>query len=162
MTTESSALTAPSGRLAELLLVDDRTPTRWSDADLAAMLEAQLRRTLRDELGAVRGAGRLSSSAAGVTFAHALTAPEADIESVRAIHRFAKFMRSDPLAGLPEELATVLYFAAIAAARVHHGLTISTLDAAAVRNGLAWCLGRAWLSDDLSQLCRTARDAEPA
>ena len=86
------------------------------------------------------------------TFGDVLTAPNPSAESLEMIRRFAKRFRTGHSEGLPEEIATVLYYAAIAAARVRLGVSISKLTDAAITDGLRWSCHLPWLTESLKQL----------
>jgi hypothetical protein len=58
---------------------------------------------------------------------------------------FGKALRLDSSCGVPAEVATVIYYASIVAARVRLGRRISDLDEAALRRGVEWTLAQPWL-----------------
>ena len=146
--------------LSRLLACDSGEASSWNDADLHAMLCHQLSAEIEFDLthfGGVAGEPLASSVAEGQeqglgTFGDLLTASDPSVESLEMIRRFAKRFRTGPSEGLPEEIATVLYYAAIAAARVRLGVSISKLPDAAIKDGLRWGCQLPWLTESLRQL----------
>lgn len=146
--------------LSRLLACDSGTASSWDDADLHAMLCHQLNADVEFDLTHFGGVARetlASSIAAGReqglgTFGDLLMAPNPSLESLEMIRRFAKRFRTGPSGGLPEEIATVLYYAAIAAARARLGVSISKLTDAAMEDGLRWGCQLPWLTESLKQL----------
>ena len=66
---------------------------------------------------------------------------------------------------LPREVATVVYYAALAAARVNGGAaghSITRLDAAAFRTGLHWALNLTWVDEPVRGLLAAALQAAAA
>ena len=61
--------------------------------------------------------------------------------------RFPKHCRNHPEHALPEEVATVLYFLALAVALLKCGSRISKLSDAALREGIVWALDQPWLDE---------------
>lgn len=114
-------------RLADLMNPDDEV---WSPDELAAMFRHQL----RSKLGAE-------------TFGEALHAASPAIASLKQIKDFGKQHRNDPASPLPRDIATVLYFAAIAAALAKCGQPISQLDDASIRAGIEWAAALPWLDE---------------
>lgn len=60
---------------------------------------------------------------------------------------------------LPRDVATIVYYAALAAARLRSDTPITRLDDAAFAEGLRWSLDRTWLSQPLRPLLTEALDA---
>jgi hypothetical protein len=76
--------------------------------------------------------------------------------------RFAKACRSRTGAPLPDEIATVLYFASIVAAMLRCGRRISKLDDEALVHALDWALDQPWLDASMRDLlCRGRQVVEP-
>jgi hypothetical protein len=141
-------------RLADLLDVD--RPARWSPEDAAAALRHQLAAPLLAELSRVPAMEmtRLEPLAGPrMTFLDLLTASHPAPELLEAVKLWARHERNSldsPLAGAP---ATVLYYAAIAAARVRLHRQLTSLPDADLRTGCAWALaqpGAAPLADVFS------------
>jgi hypothetical protein len=135
--------------LAQLMGLEGTSPL-WSESDLAAMMRHLLDSPLPGK-----------SATPHLTFAQILFASHPEIDQLRRVKDFAKSCRMDPENGLPEELATVLYYAAIAAARVCCGQSISQLGPVELRDGIEWALARRYLPDALGDLFRAAARAMP-
>ena len=58
--------------------------------------------------------------------------------------RFAKRARNSARGFLPDEVATVLYFACIAVGVMRCGTRISRMDEDKLRHGVAWAAGQEW------------------
>jgi hypothetical protein len=67
------------------------------------------------------------------------------VELLKITKDFAKACRLSPHSPLPREVASVLYFACIAAAMVRCRRRISGLTNDALTDGLHWVLARPWL-----------------
>jgi hypothetical protein len=73
---------------------------------------------------------------------------------------FAKACRISADSPIPREIATVLYFASIAVARLRCGRRITELTDTAVRKGLDWALGQPWLDEATRRLLEEGRSQE--
>lgn len=139
--------------LARLLSLDAGLP--WSDDDLAAILRHQLQMHLAADLGEkVQGA---SADELQQTFEQLLMSPLPSLPLLRAAKKFAKANRKDAGGWLPAEVATVLYYAAIVAARLRWRARISELSQPDLLCGIDWTLSRPWLAPALSPLFHEAR-----
>ena len=143
----------------------------WTDRDLESILRHQLDAKLDfdltefgqsrveeidEQLGSVEGP-------AIRTFGDLLEHPAPPIALLDATRRFAKSCRSRRDGPLPEEIATVLYFASAVAAMVHCDRRISRLDDDGLRYALDWALAQAWLDDSVRDLFERGRQTlEPA
>ena len=154
---------APSS-LADLIDFG-REEQLWTDEDLESILQHQLDtqidfdltqfgdsrvENLRQQLGSVEGPAIL-------TFRDLLQHPSPTIELLDAARRFAKLCRSRAEGPLPDEIATVLYFASAVAAMDKCGQRISRLDDDGLRYALDWALEQPWLDDSLRDLFRRGR-----
>jgi hypothetical protein len=133
----------------------------WEARDLGAMLRHQLGVNLRSDLPAAAAAAQLAEAAQSSiqTFGSLLNHAHPPIELLKLVKDFAKSGRVTQDGPLQAEVATVLYFAAIAVALVRHGARISGLDASALGEGFAWALGQAWLDDGTRAVLRQASNA---
>lgn len=135
----------------------------WTAAELGPILEHQLDTPLDMDLGAPAAADGIDSDRAGesppqrCTFRQLLLAPHPPLPLLQRVKQFAKVCRSQPDGPLPHEVATVLYLAAIAAARRHGDRRISTLDDDAWRHAVDWALAQSWLNADLRALLLETR-----
>lgn len=84
----------------------------------------------------------------------------------RAKHGINAAALDDADGQLPREVATVVYYAALAAARVNAETSITQLDDAAFRTGLHWALDLAWVDEPvrglLTAALKAATDTSPA
>ena len=122
--------------LAGLMRVDEAAS--WNVTELGPILEHQLDVPLDLDLGPVeaeeRGRPDAEDGSAGAeirTYRQLLLHPRPPLELLTRVKQFAKHCRGRPDAPLPHEIATVLYLAAIAAARLKRHERISVLDDAA-------------------------------
>jgi hypothetical protein len=145
--------------LAQLLRVGKVTGT-WRRADLAEVLAHQLRVPLTLDLlrlgVAALGTPELGSEPWSFrTFGELLVHSAPPLSLLRLVKDFAK--SSDfGAAALPTPVALVLYYAAIAAAFVRHGTSISSLEAEGLRDGINWVLNQEWLYSDMRTIFETA------
>src|SRR5205085_1872867 len=82
--------------------------------------------------------------------------PNPGVELLAVAKEYAKGCRADPDGPLPPEVATVLYYAAIAAALTRHGVRITGQAPAAVRAGLGWVAAQPWVGDEIRALAAAA------
>src|SRR5205823_4989142 len=79
------------------------------------------------------------------SFGDLLSHPRPPLELLELTKEFAKTSDTRASSPLPPEVATVLYYAAIVAARLRHGAGITGLGARDLRDGIAWALRQPWL-----------------
>jgi hypothetical protein len=140
-------LTKTSPTQLALLMGLDETQSLWSENEHSAMMRHLLESPIP---------GDPTSSGPGQTFSQLLFAHHPDAEHLRRVKEFAKSCRTNPHNGLPEDIATVLYYAAIAVARLRCKHPISQLSAVELRDGIEWSLARNWLPDALKHLFHAA------
>ncbi len=155
---------AAPNSLAELIDFG-RDDALWTAWDLESILQHQLdakidfdltrfgenrAEDLQQQLGSVEGPTIR-------TFRDLLEHPSPPIELLDAARRFAKSCRSRAEGPLPDEIATVLYFASAVAAMVKCGRRISRLDDDGLRYALDWALEQPWLDDSVRGLFSHAR-----
>ncbi|MGD2111624.1 MAG: hypothetical protein PVI86_19785 [Phycisphaerae bacterium] len=75
-----------------------------------------------------------------------------------AIKGYAKALREDPESGIPPDVATYVYYAAIATAIRWHGKPLTSLDTEALTKGFSWCLECPWVSPPFRKLFEHAVD----
>jgi hypothetical protein len=164
MATFDGASTGPRS-LACLLQVDGLGG--WNTTELGPILEHQLDTPLDLDLGPGAMAGGpgsrpdAGSERAGAeirTFRQLLLDPHPPVELLNLVKQFAKGCRSQPDGPLPHEVATVLYLAAIAAARGKCHQRISTLDDAAWQRAVDWALAQSWLNPGIRELLDQVRE----
>ena len=81
------------------------------------------------------------------TFGDLFQHPHPPLELLIRVKQFAKSSRADPDAPLPAEIASFLYYAAIAAALVRVGARITKLPDARLAEGFRSISSRDWLDD---------------
>jgi len=139
--------------LARLLEPDAGGRTEWPASDLAAILRHQLNAPLRADLSHTNpDAGKTldtihAAGPAPATFGELFAHPHPPLELLDLAKEFGKSLRRDPVGGVPAEVATVVYYASIVAARLRCGRQISDLDEATLRRGIQWALARPWLDE---------------
>ena len=144
-------------RLAEMLSLDPAVSRAWRGDELSAILRHQLDAPLEFDLGDLsedyaklappdQTAGSLHWR---VTFGQLLDHARPPLPLLERAKRFAKACRNHPDGPLPVEVATVLYFACIAVARLRcdGAPRISALDDAALFEGMSWALSQDWLDE---------------
>jgi len=126
----------------------------WQPEELAAILRHQMSAAVQFDLGALDAglAGRLSklSSSQGLllkSFADLFFHPHPPLELLRLTKEFAKAHKNHPDSPLPDEVATLLYFLSIVAARVRCGERITQLDDEALGRGIKRLLAQAWIDE---------------
>jgi hypothetical protein len=131
----------------------------WDVQDLAAVLEHQLAAPLEADLGGLRpGLGGLLERlqpAGGPpirTFKDLLDHPHPPLELLELCKQFGKRCRSNPDGPLPEDIATALYLASIAAAITRGGQRITKLADEGMRHGYRWALKQSWLDPSTRRL----------
>jgi len=134
--------------LIHLMDLDLLGTEHWKPEELGAILEHQLRAPLAADLA--RFVPDLESklrraSPPVATFGQLLFQPQPPVELLEAVKRFAKASRADPESLLPDEISTVLYCAAIVAARLRCGRRITRMDDQALAYSLKWVRKQTWL-----------------
>lgn len=118
----------------------------WTRADAAAALRQQLSTPLLPDLLVVPGAerGRLErlveTHPQMQTFGTQLTGPDPSAELLDTLKRWARFMGDQPGSPLHGGPATVLYYAAIAAALARAGQRITRLSDSQLQAGFEWAM----------------------
>jgi hypothetical protein len=146
----------PLSSLFDLAPEDERL---WRDDELGAILRHQLTTPLQvDLINLERGLAikvRNLAEAQGLTlksFGDLLAHPNPPVELLKITKDFAKACRLSPRGPLPREIASVLYFASIAAALVRCRRRITGLTNDALEEGLHWVLARPWLDAPIRTL----------
>lgn len=151
--------------LADLMQLDPGPDRLWEPAELGPIFEHQLDAPLEFDLigvgAAVVGQMRRNWNVADEiqTFGDLLAHPQPPVELLELVKQFAKTSRSHADSPLPDEVAGVLYLAAIAAALVRCGRRITRLDDEGIRFGMDWALGLPWLEQPTRSLLEEARSS---
>ncbi len=146
-TTRDLTQTHPS-RLSALMGLDAQQ-SLWSEADLAAILRHLLETPISSQTG---------QPGHRQTFGQLLASRKPSLEHLRTVKEFAKSARRNPDVGLPTDVATVIYYATLIAARLRCKQAISQLSDTELRDGIDWTLSRTWLPDPLTHLFRIAKE----
>jgi hypothetical protein len=150
---------SPASALASMLDRASFPAHVWSNDELAAVLQHQLAAPVSVDLGTLRGMPpdrvlRLADGAVPPirTFSDLLRHPAPPLDLLESTKRFAKLARDSPQSALPMEVAAVLYFGSIAAARNRCGKNISNLPDPQLRQGVQWVMAQPWLDHEIRAL----------
>ena len=139
-------------QLATLLDLSPDADRLWRDDELGALLRHQMTAPMQvDLINLERGLAlkvRTLAEAQGLTlksFGDLLAHPNPPVELLKITKDFAKACRLSPRSPVPHEIASVLYFASIAAAMVRCRRRITGLTNDALAEGFRWVLSRPWL-----------------
>ena len=156
--------TSPSA-LAKMMTVHEQPKRTWRPEDLGAILKHQLATPVQVDLESldptVAPKVRTLSEARGLvlkSFGDLLLHPNPPVELLTLTKDFAKANRNNEESALPPEVATVLYFASIAAARLRCNERISRMDDAQLQDGLEWAGQQPWLDADTRTLIKECLD----
>jgi hypothetical protein len=144
--------------LARMLDLDALNGRGWQPEELSAILRHQLAGPMEFELNnssTVRRQGRRAVRRLRIrSFADLLHHPRPPLKLLQLTKEFAKASRNHPDSPLPDEVASLLYFASIVVARLRWGRRISDLDDVALGHGLRWGAEQAWVDDATRRLFR--------
>jgi hypothetical protein len=159
----ASVFKSPAHTLAALLAAGEERAKLWRPEDLAAMFRHQMSAPILVDLGSfdVRTAARLTtlSQAQGLllkSFSDLFQHPAPPVELLELVKNFAKANVDHPESGLPDEIASTLYYLSIASALVRLDARISQLSDADLQRGLRWTAGQAWLDEKTRDLLAQA------
>lgn len=159
MTPEFDLSTVTPESLAEVLQMPDGAARLWSHQELAAVFRHQLSAAIEYDLRALptgtARAAKFVASAHGLllkSFADLFSHPHPPLELLTLTKDFAKAHRNWPDSPLPPEISTLLYYASIAAALLHCGQFITSLDKANVRDSFTWAAQRDWIDETTRDL----------
>ncbi len=145
--------------LAELMKLSDPAHVHWQADDLAAIMAHQLRASLVFDLSRCDHDVRerihqalLEDGANLLTFGDLLHHPSPPADLLRLVKDFAKSRYQHPEEPLPPQVATLLYYAAIAAARLKLSERITDLADADFIPGLQWAVRQTWIDPPLRQM----------
>lgn len=145
--------------LAALLAAREERARLWNPDELAAVYRHQMTAPVAVDLSgfdAARAAQLKNlSEAQGLllkSFGDLFRHPNPPLELLQVTKEFAKLNLDHPESILPNEIATVLYYASIAAAFVRLDAKISQLKDADVRRGLSWVKAQAWVDAETRAL----------
>ena len=133
--------TRDPSRLSRMLTVNGGGAGVWRPEEMGSILQHQLSAPVETDLGSEPGASPMGQ----MTFGQLLHEPHPPLEMLTRMKRFAKactLVRDGPL---PPEVATVLYFASIAVARLRCGQRITELNDQALKKGMEWAQAQTWV-----------------
>ena len=144
-------------------LMDDTTCARqaWTIRDYGPIIDHQLDADLSDDL--LRLFPNAAETLAGLgvsTFGELLFHPTPSVPALHLVKEFAKQLGGNAWLAYPEEVANVLYFAAIAAADCHAHAAITKLPREEVLKGYRWASTRVWILARLKDLFEDALAGE--
>jgi hypothetical protein len=153
----------PADRLARLMRDDFAAPADWTAGEIEAIYRHQLASPIQVELGAL-AAGDAHvvaslSSAGGLLlksigdFLHHQQPPAPLLVMLKD---FAKRLMEHPESPLPREVASLLYWSAIAAGLAHGGRRLTTLQNDKIVEGLRWAASHTWVDAPTVELFRAA------
>jgi hypothetical protein len=161
----AAVLKSRANKLATLLATAEARARLWRPDELAAIFRHQMSAPMLVDLGTFdpRTATRLRtlSEAQGLllrSFADLFHHPAPLIELLELVKDFAKANMNHPESGLPDEIATALYYTSIAASLVRLDARISQLPDADLQRGLRTTLEQAWLDERTRTLLAQALD----
>ena len=135
----------------------------WRDEELGAILRHQLSTPMQvDLINIERGLSlkvRNLAESLDLTlksFGDLLAHPNPPVELLKVTKDFAKACRLSSHGSMPCEVASVLYFASIAAALVRCRRRITGLSNDALSDGFRWTLARPWLDEPTRALTEEA------
>ena len=130
----------------------------WTDTDLADIFN--------DVLDGPPGHTEEVSAAGATSVRQILLASPPSMNELIRVKRWAKVRRGTASSdGVPADVFRVLYFAAIAAAAVATGQSISELPKRDLAQGYGWAIDRAWVHASIQDFLRhalAATHAKPA
>jgi hypothetical protein len=137
--------------------------TPCSAEELAALLRQQLAAPISVDLEGLdaRHAAALKglSDAQGLllkSFDDLFQHPHPPLELLELVKEFAKTHRKHPHSTLPNEIATLLYYASLASALARRNKRISRLNEEELRRAFDWVFGQPWVDERTKNLMAEA------
>jgi len=140
-------------------LMDETTHERvtWTDRDFGPMIEHQMKAPLAGDLGQLLPDINDTLSETPIrTFRELLCHPHPPASVLRLVKDFAKQLLRSSQYAYPEQVATVLYYASIAAAETRIQTKITNLPRSEIHKGYAWSRAQSWIPEDLRRLFEEA------
>ncbi len=138
----------------------------WGPQDFADILSHQLASALVDELSLVPGidSEQVESLASRAhppirSFHDLILHPSPPDELLEHVKVYTKMARANAKDPVLEQVVSLIYYASIAAALLRHGTRLSTLDNAALHEGMVWSRSRPWVDPSLTDLLDQAAQA---
>ena len=148
----SSVFKSRAKELAALMTTSEEGARLWRADELAAIFKHQISTPMLVDLGSFdpRTANKLKivSEAHGLllkSFSDLFHHPAPPLELLELVKDFAKANLDHPESGLPNEIASALYYTSIASALVKLDKRITKLPDADLLRGLTWAREQGWL-----------------
>jgi hypothetical protein len=152
--------------LADMIGVGCGRPIEWRAEDLAEIFSHQLQTPLVCDLPlSARGLleaeliDEKAAAGSAMTYRALFLDASPPLALLRTVKDFAKSADERSEAAMPAEIATALYFLAIAAALWRHRARITTLSDRQLGDGLTWVDRQDWIDQGLRRLCQQAMAA---
>ena len=146
-------------KLASLLASGEERAKLWRPEELAAIFRHQMAAPVMVDLtrfdSQTASRLRMQGEAQGLllkSFGDLFHHPAPPVELLEVIKDFAKANLDHPESGLPDEIATTLYYTSIATALVRLGERITQLPDADLQRGLRWAMAQPWLDAATKEL----------
>jgi len=152
----------PDRSWAEIMELNIEPRRVWQGHELADILSHQLAVPLELEMGH-RTLGVVEPTSPPdrlhlMTFADVLHNSDPLLQLLRLIKEFAKGHLADSHSLLPKEIASILYFTAIAAALVRNGQRITSRPDQVIAEGIRWTLSLSWIDERTRAVLQEAAD----
>ncbi len=158
-TQDSKSLKSDALRLNGLFEKTARARAAWLDQDFGPILRHQLNAPLNADIPhLLPNIQDILSEVPNQTFGQLLLQSQPPIAVLTLVKDFAKRLSRHANNAYPQDVATALYYASIAAA-VRAGARITNLHPAELRRGFQWALNLAWLPVELKPLFDDALNA---
>ena len=135
----------------------------WSADELASILKHQLSASLQSDLFKAMPDETIAGDSIAEhqaflegSYRDLLSHIAPPLALLRLVKDYAKTCRSRRRGLIPDDVATVLYYAAIVAARVRLSENITSISDQSLRRGLKWALAQPWLDSHLRALFSAA------
>jgi hypothetical protein len=148
----SSVFKSRAKELAALMATSEERSRLWRPDELAAIFKHQISTPMLVDLGSFDPSTanklKIVSEAHGLllkSFSDLFHHPIPPVELLELVKGFAKANLDHPESGLPNEIASALYYTSIASALVHLNQRITKLPDSDLVRGLGWAREQAWL-----------------
>lgn len=150
-------LKAEARKLNGLMIETTHESVTWTDQDYGPMIEHQMNAPLANDLAQlIPDAGDTLAETPIRTLKELFSHPHPPASILRLVKEFAKQLRRNARFAYPEHVATVLYYASIAAAESRSHTAITNLPRQEIRKGYAWSRDQSWIPPELRRLFEEA------
>lgn len=142
-------------RMARLITAATEIGSVWSDEDLAAIFEHQLRTTLVFVAGSSGGADDVTTLIdPACTVGQLLSPDRPSVEALVLVKDYCKAIRAGRRGFLPQPVAAAIYYLAIATAWTRCDRRISRLSREQLVAGLSWIEHQPWTPERVRESSR--------